>query len=411
LSLLLLVAACGGEPATDTRAQATGQPVVPDTATVDGVLQMRHDSTAFDRAPQLRLAAEPTVVFSDGGDPEFDLTRAQVTLLPDGRLVAVHSLGGGRVMVLGADGTPVRMLARSGEGPGEVIAPSAAVHVGGDTVLVTDAATRRASWFSVNDGFLRTERVTATVSPTCIPVLGVLKDGRSISVERCSSSVMAPDGTFERTVALTASAPDYSRIDTLAVVASVAMELFEIHSGGRTIARPTWVRYGRIPTATAWQGMPTNGASDRGYLIERRDLAGAVVAVIEVTGVARPVTPAMRDTLIALEIAQARQYAEAGALQEAEREAREAPIADTLPPFLRIIGGADGLLWVQDYTTVFDSTWSATAFRPDGAIVGRLSGPRPAWPVAFTGQGVLMREEDADGVVRFALYPLVAAGE
>jgi len=161
--------------------------------------------------------------------------------------------------------------------------------------------------------------------------------------------------------------------------------------------------FGFIPTAVAWDGMPVNGAPERGYLLERRDLAGTVTAVIEVSGVARAVTPAMRDSVISQELAQARQYAEAGALQDAEREAREAPIADTLPAFDRLMVGDDGLLWAIDYHIDWDPGWSATAFREDGAIVRRLTGI-PGRPWVLSERRVVVREEDADGVVRFGVY-------
>ncbi len=58
-----------------------------------------------------------------------------------------------------------------------------------------------------------------------------------------------------------------------------------------------------------------------------------------------------------------------------------------------------------DYQAETDTTWSATAFRPDGAIVGRLTaGMKGARPVWFGKDRVLLRTVDEDGVVRFGVY-------
>jgi hypothetical protein len=92
-----------------------------------------------------------------------------------------------------------------------------------------------------------------------------------------------------------------------------------------------------------------------------------------------------------------------GSAEAMRHFARADPVNDTLPAFQQLIAGADGLLWVVDYVSPIDRGWSATAFDQDGTIVGRLMSRVPGRPVAFTARGVLVREEDADGVVRFGV--------
>lgn len=69
LSSALVHAACPGESPSAALRLAAGEVVVPATATIDGVLQMRHDSTAFAWAPQPWMASEPTLMLGDGGEP------------------------------------------------------------------------------------------------------------------------------------------------------------------------------------------------------------------------------------------------------------------------------------------------------------------------------------------------------
>ncbi|MCU0636856.1 MAG: hypothetical protein MUE41_18455 [Gemmatimonadaceae bacterium] len=71
--------------------------------------------------------------------------------------------------------------------------------------------------------------------------------------------------------------------------------------------------------------------------------------------------------------------------------------------------GADGLLWLVDPIAPDASVWSALGIRNDGVIVARASG-HIGMPMAFGTKSVLVRLEDADGVVSLALHALVPRG-
>ena len=153
LSLGLLVAACGGPSETGLSRDVAeqGEPLLPDTATIDDVFTMRHGADAFVRAPQFVVADSAEVVFDGGDDPDFDLTASSMLPLPDGRAVAIGRRPA-RLMVFAADGRPDRIIARSGDGPGDVVAPFLPTVVHGDTVMLFDGPL--IEWYTP-DGFAR----------------------------------------------------------------------------------------------------------------------------------------------------------------------------------------------------------------------------------------------------------------
>ncbi|HQW66332.1 MAG TPA: hypothetical protein PLJ23_04780, partial [Gemmatimonadales bacterium] len=72
----------------------------------------------------------------------------------------------------------------------------------------------------------------------------------------------------------------------------------------------------------------------------------------------------------------------------------------------RLFVGDDATLWVVDGLTQFDTTWAATGFRTDGAMIGRLTGTGGV-PVAFGEGVVLVKAVDEDGIVRLELRSIV----
>jgi hypothetical protein len=91
---------------------------------------------------------------------------------------------------------------------------------------------------------------------------------------------------------------------------------------------------------------------------------------------------------------------------ESERLIREQPFADSLPPYgdFHVVGNT---LWVVDPSVPGDTAWSATAFRRDGAIIGRLHGRGRGTPVAFAPDRVAVRDTDADGGVSVRVHRII----
>ena len=95
---------------------------------------------------------------------------------------------------------------------------------------------------------------------------------------------------------------------------------------------------------------------------------------------------------------------------ESRRLAREQPFADSLPPYSGFFTTRGGTLWVVDAIAPSDTGWSATAFRQDGAIVGRLEVAGRSRPLAFADDRVAIRTEDEDGVVGIRVHLLRPVG-
>lgn len=140
-----------------------------------------------------------------------------------------------------------------------------------------------------------------------------------------------------------------------------------------------------------WDGWIVS-ADGSAYQIERRDAAGVVRSRIVVDRPRVAVTDDMR--------AAARSLAPG---------VPPVVFADSLPVLRSLQVDAEGLLWVSDYHLGSDSTWSATAFREDGAIVGRIGGSgNVRRPESFSRGWVWTRESDGPNTPWFGRWRVVA---
>jgi hypothetical protein len=401
-AMLVVLCACAGSDSA-TRSATDGS-TRPDTQTVDGVLVMRHDAGAFARAPQWRVADVADVVFDGGEDPNLDLTYVyQPALFPDGSLLAVNYLNSGRVMHFPADGSPGKMVAGPGEGPGDVGSPGNPIALG-DSIVVLDDVTGRVNWFTASGGWVGSETLSPSSRAGCFGANGVLPDRRLIAVNRCLTRQreIPPDGGRLPAEVITTTL-DFTEIDTIASLPGVEMRWFETRYRGERRDYPMIARLTGGAHATAWGGSVATSGDQQGYVIERRAPDGTVNGRVEVTGSRRAVTDAMREAVIAQELERIDGGGGEGMVDadETRRQAREAPFADSLPPYSVFVSGTDGILWVVDAIAPTDTSWSATGFREDGEIVARLSGHGKSWPSLFLDDRVVLRTIDDDGVVRF----------
>ncbi len=93
--------------------------------------------------------------------------------------------------------------------------------------------------------------------------------------------------------------------------------------------------------------------------------------------------------------------------RESERLVREQPFADSLPPYNDLFTTADRTLWVVDAIVPDDTAWTATAFRLNGAMVGRLRVSGSGMALAFDNDRVVVRTTDNDGVVAMEVRRIV----
>ena len=413
LMAVLLLPACDPAPENGGALDLAGGPVLPDTQTIDGVLVMRHGADAFERAPVWTLDSVPVVVI-DGGE-EFDLswTRPPV-LLSDGRSVVLKSLGGGELMLFDSAGSPTRLLARTGNGPGELVAPAGLALAPGDTMVIADDANNAINWYTADSGLVRTSRLEATWRVNCYQSNGQLSDLRQVAIGYCSSNVMDEDRTLRGTTPLVLYALDRSTLDTVRMIPGIEMRMIDITQGSRTFSVPRNVELGRFPTATAVHSTIVLAGGIGGYVLELLSVDGVSRGRIVIERPVEPVTDTIRQAAIAEQLARIEEtpYESGADIDRIKDDARNAPYADSLPAYGRVMSGADGVFWVMDFARPGDSTWAATAFRLDGTLVGRLSGARRgegvgAGPVWFGDDRVMIRQVDEDGVVRFGVYPIL----
>ena len=95
-------------------------------------------------------------------------------------------------------------------------------------------------------------------------------------------------------------------------------------------------------------------------------------------------------------------------LDEIDRIERDAPVADSLPAYGQFFTTPNKTLWVVDAVAPNAKEWTATAFRNDGAIVGRLRVLGEGPPVAFGNDRVVVSTQDADGVVTLTVRRITA---
>lgn len=401
--LLLAVVACGGDaelPAPATAFDDAGA-ILPDTATVDGVLEHRHGADAFARAPAWTIDSTPLVTI-DGGE-QFDLTYViRVHPHPSGAFLALRRVNIAELMVFDSTGLPSHVLARPGEGPGELVNPGEPMLLG-DTIVLADGGNTAVNWYDT-ERVIRTAPLREFIDPGCWSHFGTTADRRRVSIFGCFG--LSPDDTMRRRpnpVALVT--PDYSRIDTVLTIPGMEMVLFEIRSGSRTMSYPTPLRLGLRPVASGWGDgfVVGNGTAPR--VLSRYGLDGTLRARLVPDLPRRAVTDEMRQAVIDVDLAVIDGPGEAYTnIEEARRRAREMPFTDSLPPYQVLLEGPGGTLWAVDGQSPVDSAWSATVFRSDGAILARVTGPRAGVPVGMRGGDVIVREVDEDGVVRFGIF-------
>ncbi|MES2522301.1 MAG: hypothetical protein V4617_06370 [Gemmatimonadota bacterium] len=371
---------------------------------------LSHAANAFDRAPQWSLAPAPVATAGGAHAPNHDLTNAwEVELLSDGRLVTLASIGN-RLLLFAPDGKGGKSLGRQGKGPGEIMAPGGMSRTRGDTIIITDAANARINWIVVDKGFVITKPLPAMTNGSFVKPVGMLRGGELVLSTSGLVQNGAADGVTRPTAAVMVVAPTTGYTSTVASLPDLELMKVEMRYGGRQSFNTTVLGFSRSAMAVAWDTVVATGTGD-GYRIDLRNSKGAVLSSIRVAVKRRPVTQAMRDSSIALGL---RRFDDPGRErmvdpEESRRLERSKPFADSMPPYGQWFVSPNNTLWVVDAIAPGDIGGSATAFRQDGAILGRLRWTRPGTPVAFGNDRLVLREADDDGVISLGVYRIQPA--
>jgi hypothetical protein len=225
-----------------------------------------------------------------------------------------------------------------------------------------------------------------------------------------STAAVRPDGSLSPTVALVTIAADFTSYDSVAAVAGNRMRLISITANGQTHGGVmSELALGQRTTVTAVDSTIVVGSGDGGYVLDLRNPRGVTVARIVVERPIVMMNAAIRQSVIDYAVAQAVANGDANYTAERVREmAEQRPFADTVGAYVTVTATDGGIIWVRDMPMPADSIWSVTAFRRDGAILGRLAGLRSKGLLTWIGDDrAMVRHEDEDGVVRFGVYGIV----
>lgn len=414
---LALVTAAGA--ADQASAQAATVRPVPATVRMEGSVKIyQHDRSSFAKAARMELVGAPLGVMGGASnEDDYDLTYAQyVTVLSDGRVSTLSPIGN-KIYVFGADGKYQRTLGRSGNGPGEFVRANGNVALRGDTLLFFDDANMQYSWFHPDKGLIRSKAAPAEQRSRASKMVGVLPGNKAL----LTSSGRVQTGELDkitRPTAVVAVAPFDAKHTTIAEVPDLEVAKFNVILRKQK-SQETRVRvFSPRAHVLVWDSSVVTSAADA-YRLEIRNHAGAIVSRIVVNVPRIPVTRAMHEARIEATMEGYRnrnlnRSNEGGTqldLVEVEQIERDTPAADSLPAIDRLFATRNRTLWVVDPRTNAKAPWTATAFRHDGAIIGRLTGADPSagFPVAFGDDRVVLHSTDDDGVVKLTIRKFAVA--
>ena len=387
--LAAALAACGGD--TGTTGEVRVQ--VRDSA---GVRIVEYSGEPEVEAP-FSLAAEPLYRHgANPGDYEFQFVDAG-RLSPDGSaVVAWYS----EVIVLSPDGTTHEVLARAGEGPGEVISPYSVFVLGRDSVLVPDDRQSRLTLF-VGDSVAR---IASLPRAAHFGVAGISSSGELMMMDRYPHRLWIDIEEEWLAGHMTLFDIETGALDTVA-----SYDHYPRQQSGQT--GPIILPMGEV-TAAAGRFVYTR--SDRPEITWRLP-DGRVTQIVRW----RPGPNLLAEEL--LEHGEAynrtlgrRHYGVSEArLEEIIQEdmARyRAMIGQPIPFFSTPFADADGNLWLPSYRPAYPEEGSPyTVISPDGEWLGKVETPPRFRILDVTGTLVLGVLRDELDVINVVVYELTSA--
>ena len=381
------LAACGGDPrlTDDIGVQ------IRDSA---GVRIVEYAGEPEVEAPFV-FAAEP--LYRHGANPRdyTFLSPDAGRLFPDGGAVVAEWYG--EVVVLSPDGTTHEVLARIGEGPGEVIEPYSAFVLGQDSVLVPDRRLSRLTLF-VGDSVAR---IVSTPRAAHIGVAGIGASGELLLMDRYAYRSWFDIEEEWLDGHMTLFDIDTGALDT---VASYDHVVRERRGAMNPIIRP-------VGEVTAAAGRFVYTRSDRPEITWRRP-DGAVTQVVRW----RPEPKLLTGELLEHGEAYNRMI---GRMNYGVSDARleeiiqedmsryRAMIGQPIPLFGTPFADADGNVWLPSYRPAYPEEGSPyTVISPDGEWLGQVETPPRFRILDVAGGlvlGVLRDDLDVENVLVYEL--------
>jgi hypothetical protein len=407
-----LLSACdASQRPQSTKTDVSSAPISATPRVVDGITMLEHQPNALDRAPRISIDTVPIAVIDGNAvEPGFELARTgNPLLLSDGRL-AILNPEGAKLLIFGADGRALSAIGQRGSGPRDFGMPFSMVAIAGDTLIIVDIPLRRLTYALPNTG---------PVAITPIPSLSVNEFTSRIAGRLRNGTIVLhhggalTDGAGKPNAIVRNETPvvmlDSAEIHSVTRIKDLEVAVVPSRFKGQSLMSTTPIRLTRRARVVVWDSLVATSDEEE-YRIDLRAQDGRIIAAIKVPITRRATTPAIREAVIAADLQQANALVAARLTADSieyRRKARENPISDSLP-FFSHEGGffttPHDILWVVDVILPGDSTWTATAFRQDGAILGRLQGRGPGSPVAFSNDRVAVLSKDEDGNPTIKVY-------
>jgi hypothetical protein len=416
LGLVLLATSAARERSTSA-ARIDATPILPLKKIIDGVLVLEHDASAFDRAAQWVIEETPITLIKgeDLREPYEFYYGIPGAILSDGGVV-VWGSPKGLLLVFDRTGRPVNAFAREGRGPKEIASARSFHLMAGDTLLVLDAGNSRVSWAVPTKGIIKTKKWEPKNpkqrGPSWLPeahmtlVLpaGVLRDGRIVSYAEGRLQDATANRITRPPVDLLALDLRRSEAQDIVSLPDLELVLRQHRIQGKEGTKSDVLGFTRRAHALVWDTVIATGVGE-GYTIDLRRSDGKILSRLQVRRPRIPVDDKLRNAYIADML---QRYGEMAIdKEENKRLIRTTVFADSLPPYDAMFLSSDKTLWVVDGKTTLNSGWNATAFRQDGAILGRLRVTKGSLPVAFSSDRVLLRQVDEDGNVNLSVHRIV----
>lgn len=374
-----VLAACGREsapPPSFTSHDSAGIHVVASTSPA-----LRDGAWRVDTTPTVRIGQA-------AGPPEYQLYRVgPIARLSDGAIVVAVAT---ELRFFAAHGRWVRTVGRRGGGPGEYQAIQLVRRLQGDSLLVWDQRSRRATILAPDGSFVR-DSVVSSGQGSPPKAVAALDDGRLVFASAVARFPTASTPYWREGLdyTLQAAVSDSPRIPLARLRGTEMQVSVGQPQGNFTTVSLTPLPFSRDAFAAAGPGHVYLGDSDR-YHVRVFAADGTPAIILRVTGDPRPVTDALLDSLgdYRHHLGEVRRAELAGAGRRNRAPSRPArwyrdqvrsyTRVPTAPAFSALIADDAGHLWIRRYDTpwresVASARWDV--FDADGRLLARVTTP------------------------------------
>lgn len=374
LTLAVTLSACESDRNTGaTDAKAGAAPSV-----------VENDKGQWESGREWRVPDQPALVIGSDAGREYQFAGIRGAVrLSDGRIV-VGDAGSSEVRLYDPQGRFISAAGRSGGGPEEFRRMGDLIAAAGDSVVVFDAATRRVSVLAPDGTFVRS--VTPAAATLGADFAGVLENGSLVfGIPR---PLPPREGLSRDSVVYMLVSADGSEANTLGV--APGGEQFQAISGSRV--RRLTNPFGPTAAAVASGDRIFVGATDS-YEIREYGPEGNATRIIR-----RGVTPQPFTEGHYRQIAD--QFPQlASALAEIPRPSQA-------PVFSSLMVDRQTNLWVQDYASPGSASAFWTVFDAEGAMLGQVTLPANLRPTDIGRDYVVGVWTGELGVEHVRMYPL-----